>query len=276
MANKTKSIGDRMKAYEACYDIRVPARTYVMIRLDGKGFSKYTKMFEKPFDRTLSHVMDFATIELCKYMNPKFAYTQSDEISLMFTDLENIDSELIFDGKVQKLCSISASKITQAFNKKMLQILTFKMEESVLIDKIRTGDLPEIDAVFDARVYIIPDFREVSNYFIWRQQDCTRNSISMAASANFSHKLLEGKSSSEKQEMLFQEKNINWNDYETKFKRGSIIKKFPIQVEIKENPKGEIGVGGYATRNKWLPDARTPVFTQDKQYLYDLIPTIEI
>jgi tRNA(His) 5'-end guanylyltransferase len=276
MANKTKSLGDRMKAYEACYDVRVPARTYVMIRLDGKGFSKYTKMFDKPFDKTLSNVMDSATIELCKYMNPKFAYTQSDEISLMFTDLESIDSELIFDGKVQKLCSISASKITQAFNKKMLQTLALKMPCETLVAKIITGELPEIDAVFDARVYIIPDFREVSNYFIWRQQDCTRNSISMAASANFSHKSLEGKSSDEKQEMLFQEKGINWNDYETKFKRGSIIKKFPIQVEIKEFPKEAIGFGGYATRNKWLPDARTPIFTQEKQYLYDLIPTIEI
>lgn len=266
---KIKDLGDRMKAYEQCYDIRVPARGYVIIRLDGKGFSKYTKMFEKPFDGKLSHVMDAATIELCKYLNPKFAYTQSDEISLMFTDIENIESELIFDGKVQKLCSISASKVTTAFNKTMLKILAlYKYNKDELYERILSGDLPQIDAVFDSRVFIIPDFREVSNYFIWRQQDCTRNSISMAASANFSHKSLEGKSSAEKQEMLFTEKGINWNDYLPKYKRGTVIKKQPVFVE---------GQNGEAVqRNKWVPDYNTPVFTQEKEYLYNLIPTISI
>lgn len=266
---KNESLGDRMKAYEVCYDVRVPARTYVIIRLDGKGFSKYTKMFEKPFDDKLSNVMDVATIELCKYLNPKFAYTQSDEISLVFTDIENIESELIFDGKVQKLCSISASKVTAAFNKTMLKILaTFKYNKDELFEKITSGNFPEIDAVFDSRVFIIPDFREVSNYFIWRQQDCTRNSVSMAASANFSHKLLEGKSSDEKQEMLFTEKGINWNDYLPKYKRGTVIKKQTIFVDGQN--------GEPVQRSKWLPDYNTPIFTQEREYLYSLIPTIQI
>ncbi len=266
--NGKNDLSSRMKAYEACYDVRVPARTYTIIRLDGKGFSKYTRMFKKPFDDNLSNVMDAATIELCKTFNPKFAYTQSDEISLMFTDIENIESELIFDGKVQKLGTISASKVTQAFNKKMLQIVAMNLPIELLTTKIMTGDFPEIDATFDARVFIIPDFREVSNYFIWRQQDCTRNSISMAGHAELGAKAIMGKSGKEVQEMLFKEKGINWNDYKTKYKRGSVIKKFPIHVE---GPNGED-----TTRNKWLPDANTPIFTQDKQYLYDLIPTIQI
>jgi tRNA(His) 5'-end guanylyltransferase len=267
--NGKNDLSSRMKAYEACYDVRVPARTYVIIRLDGKSFSKYTKMFDKPFDDKLSNVMDVATIELCKYLNPKFAYTQSDEISLVFTDIENIESELIFDGKVQKLCSISASKVTAAFNKTMLKILaTFKYNKDELFEKIITGNFPEIDAVFDSRVFIIPDFREVSNYFIWRQQDCTRNSVSMAASANFSHKLLEGKSSEEKQEMLFTEKGINWNDYLPKYKRGTVIKKHLVFVEGQN--------GETVQRSKWLPDYNTPIFTQEKEYLYNLIPTIQI
>ena len=268
MGNKTKSLGDRMKGYEACYEFKVPARTYVIIRLDGKGFSKYTGRFEKPFDDMLSNVMDSATVELCKYMTPKFAYTRSDEISLLFTDIENIESELIFDGKVQKLCSISASKITQAFNKKMLQSLTLKMDKDELMGRIISGDLPEIDAVFDARVFIIPDFREVSNYFIWRQQDCTRNSVSMAAHALLGHSATMNKSSEEKQEMLFQEKGVNWNDYKPKYKRGSVIKKHSFEIE---GPNGET-----STRNKWIVDSNTPIFTQEREYLHNLIPIIEI
>ena len=263
-----KTLEVRMKEYESCYGFKIPARTYTIIRLDGKGFSKYTKMFEKPFDGILSNVMDVATVELCKMLNPKFAYTQSDEISLIFTDIENIESEMVYDGKVQKLCSISASKVTAAFNKTMLRLLaTFKYTPQELYNRIVSGDLPELDAVFDSRVFIIPDFREVSNYFIWRQQDCTRNSVSMAASANFSHKMLEGKSSEEKQEMLFQEKNINWNDYLPKYKRGSVIKKQLIFVEGQDGEPVE--------RRKWLPDYNTPIFTQDKEYLYNLIPIIK-
>lgn len=266
---KKNDLATRMKAYESCYDIRIPARTYVIVRLDGKNFSKYTEMFEKPFDDKLSNVMDVATIELCKYLHPKFAYTQSDEISLVFTDVENIETELIFDGKVQKLCSISASKVTTAFNKTMLKILAlFKYNKNELFEKIISGNFPEIDAVFDSRVYIIPDFREVSNYIIWRQQDCTRNSVSMAASANFPHGLLDGKSSEEKQEMLFTEKGINWNDYLTKYKRGTIIKKQLVFVDGQD--------GEPVQRNKWLPDYNTPIFTQEKEYLYNLIPTIQI
>lgn len=264
MSNKTKDLSSRMKTYEACYDIRVPPRTYIIIRLDGKGFSKYTKMFNKPFDDNLSNVMDGATIELCKYLNPKFAYTQSDEINLVFTDIENINSQLIFDSKVQKLCSISASKVTAAFNKLMLKVVAMSMEPQELFSNI-LGGLPEIDAVFDSRVFIIPDFREVSNYFIFRQQDCTRNSVSMAASSVYSHKELEGKSSSEKQEMLFQ-KGINWNDYKTKYKRGSIIKKHTYEVD---GPNDTTVI-----RSKWVP-YNTPIFTEEKQFLYDLIPTIE-
>jgi len=266
MGNKN-DLSSRMKEYEACYNIKFPARTYVIVRLDGKGFSKYTKMFDKPFDDHLSNVMDVATIELCKYLNPKFAYTQSDEISLLFTDIENIESELIFDGKLQKLCSISASKVTSAFNYKMLQILSgFKYQPDELITKILTGDLPEIEAVFDSRVFIIPDFREVSNYFIWRQQDCTRNSLSMAASAAYSHHDLENKSGSDKHDMLMA-KGINWNDYKSKYKRGAIIKKHTYDID---------GVNGETvTRSKWIP-VETPIFTEDKEFLYNLIPTIKI
>jgi len=264
---KNKSFSERMKAYEQCYDFRIPARTYTIIRLDGKGFSKYTKMFEKPFDDILSNVMDVATIELCKFMTPKFAYTQSDEISLLFTDIENIESELIFDGKVQKLCSVSASKVTSAFNKTMLKLLaSFKYSPEELLQKITSGDFAEIDAVFDSRVYIIPDFREVSNYFIWRQQDCTRNSISMAASALYSDSELKGKSGNMKQEMIFQ-KGINWNDYKTKYKRGSIIKKHQMTVD---------GANGEEVmRTKWVPDYNTPIFTEQKDFLYNLIPIIK-
>ncbi len=261
------NLGDRMKSYEKCYEFRIPKRTYIILRLDGVNFSKYTRMFNKPFDDILSNAMDVATARVCEYMNPKFAYTQSDEASFVFTDIENIESETIFDGKVQKLASIAASKMTSAFNQIMLRLLsTLKYRPEEIADKIVTNKFPEIEAVFDARVFIIPDYREVSNYLIYRQQDCTRNSVTMAAGSVYSHKELHGKSGEEKQEMLFQ-KGINWNDYAVKYKRGVVIKRVPYAVE---GPKGEV-----AMRNKWMPDYNTPIFTQEREYLYNLIPIIQ-
>jgi tRNA(His) 5'-end guanylyltransferase len=265
---KNKSLGDRMKEYEKCYEFKVPNRSYVIIRLDGKGFSKYTKKFNKPFDDILSNVMDAATIELCKYLTPAFAYTQSDEISLVFSTIDNIDAEMVFDGKLQKLCSISASKVTAAFNKTMLRLLmSFKYTPEEIMQKLVTGDFPEIDAVFDSRVFVIPDIREVANYFVWRQQDCTRNSVSMAAHALLGHSATMNKSSSEKQEMLFQEKGVNWNDYAVKYKRGTVIKNQEVFID---GPNGEP-----VKRNKWLPDYNTPIFSENSEYLYNLIPKNE-
>jgi tRNA(His) 5'-end guanylyltransferase len=158
--------------------------------------------------------------------------------------------------------------MTSAFNQIMLRLLaTFKYRPEELMERLLSNKLTEIEAVFDARVFVIPDFREISNYMIWRQQDCTRNSITMAAGSVYSHKELHGKSGEEKQEMLFQ-KGINWNNYTVKYKRGIVIKKTPYAVE---GPNGEV-----VMRSKWLPDYNTPVFTQDREYLYSLIPTITV
>ena len=172
---------------------------------------------------------------------------------------------MIYDGKVQKICSITAARATEAFNSFMLKYLaTFKYSSEKLVQEIINGNVKELGAIFDARVFIIPDITEVYNYFVWRQQDCTRNSVSMAASANFSHKLLEGKSGNEKQEMLFSEKGINWNDYKPKYKRGVVVKRQSIWVE------GENGDS--VQRNKWIPDYNTPEFSKDREYLQNLIP----
>lgn len=264
MATK-KSFSDRMKDYESCYGFRVPSRSYVIVRLDGVGFSKFTAQFQKPFDDILSNTMDFTTIELCKNFNPKMAYTQSDEISLIFTNIDNIDAELIYDGKIQKLCSILAAKATESFNIFMLKYLAaFKYSPEELSAKILDGSLTELGAIFDARVFVIPDLTEVYNYFVWRQQDCTRNSISMAAHAAFGDKKTKYKSGSDKQEMLFSEAGINWNDYKVKYKRGTVIKKQAVTIDGKNGEPVE--------RSKWVPDYATPEFTKDKEYLQNLIP----
>ena len=111
--------------------------------------------------------------------------------------------------------------------------------------------------MFDSRVFQITSKVEVENYFIWRQQDTTRNSISSVAQSLYSHKELNGKKCDEMQEMIFQ-KGINWNDYDAKRKRGRIIEK---QSFTKNN----------AERTKWV-SVGADIFTKDRDYLIERIP----
>jgi tRNA(His) 5'-end guanylyltransferase len=249
-------IGDRIKTfYEDRTKTFLPRRMITIIRLDGKSFSKWTKNLEKPFDDGFSDDMDATAVYLCENIQgAKFAYTQSDEITVVLTDFDSLDSQAWFDYNVQKMTSISASLATAKFNQLRMFREGYDSEYKL--------------ACFDARVFQVPDIEEMINTIIWRQQDCTRNSVSMAAHALLGHSATMNKSSDEKQELLFKEKGVNWNDYKVKYKRGVVIKKQTIWVDGQN--------GEPVQRSKWLPDYNIPIFTQEKEYLYNLIPVIKI
>lgn len=212
------SLGDRMKErYEDRTRYSLPRRTYTIIRLDGKAFHTFTRGYEKPYSDLIVKWMDATAIELCKNIQGvKFAYTQSDEISLLLTDFENRMTEAWFDGNIQKIVSIAASIATTAFNKaKFLDDYNIHTEFAFENEILFTAN-------FDARVFTIPDRVEVANYFIWRQQDAVRNSVQMLAQSLYSHKELQGKNSSQLQELTFQ-KGKNWNDVSVRNKRGGFV-----------------------------------------------------
>jgi len=112
-------LGNRMKNYyEDRYRIKLPRKSYTIIRVDGKAFHTFTRKFERPFDPWLMALMDTVAIELIKELQgAKFAFVQSDEVSVLLTDFEKIETEACFDYTLQKICSISASIATAAFNR---------------------------------------------------------------------------------------------------------------------------------------------------------------
>jgi tRNA(His) 5'-end guanylyltransferase len=118
-------------------------------------------------------------------------------------------------------------------------------------------------AFFDARAFTIPDQVEVHNYFVWRQKDATRNSISMAAQAHFSHKQLLNKNTNEMQEMLWAEHGVNWNDYDPRFKRGTLVYKELRVSDVTYTDKrtGEPHKIEDLERTVWTSTA-APIFTQ--------------
>ena len=203
---KNSDLGNRMKIYEFQETGRkfLP-RLPVYARLDGRGFSKFTKGMNRPFDDDFYQCMLDTTTYLVKSTNAKIGYFQSDEISLCW-DYHNVP----FDGKIQKINSTLASAATSAFVISALEYFPERVKKLV----------PH----FDCRVFVMPDKTEVANAFVWRNNDCTKNSISQIASHYFSHKELMNKTGKEKQEMLFQKYGINYNDYPVKYKRGSWVR----------------------------------------------------
>lgn len=229
--------GDRMKNYENTYRFYLPKRMPVIIRIDGTHFHSYTRGMKKPFDEDLVH----AFWETCKYlaqniMGCKIVYHQSDEISLLLTNYDKLTTQSWFDNNLQKNVSVSASMATAKFN----EIMKKKYPDKEL-------------ATFDNRAWILPH-DEVCNYFIWRQQDATKNSISMVARSYFSHRELQGLNSSQMQDKLMLEKGVNWNDLPIWQKRGVCITKQYYK-------KGDV------LRSKWDVDYNTPIFTQDRNYI---------
>jgi len=253
------SLGDRMKGYyEARTQSFLPRRTNSMIRLDGKAFHTYTKGFKRPYDLGLMHVMDNTAIALCeRIQGAKMAFVQSDEISIIMTDYDDQQTDAWFDGNVQKITSISASIATAAFNNGMY------LDEEILanMDKV---------AYFDSRVFTLPSQIEVVNCFLWRQQDATRNSVSMAAQSMFSHKELHKKNTSEMHEMMFQ-KGVNWNDYPVGFKRGRAIVKETYLHSGRNKKTGEMAE---THRSRWV-SVEPPIFSQEPSFILNRLPKTE-
>jgi tRNA(His) 5'-end guanylyltransferase len=208
MSDKT-SIGDRMKSYEDTS--RFMPGIPIMARLDGRAFHSFCRGLNKPFDERLHRLMVETTRFLVEETQPAIAYTQSDEISLTWL-ITDPQSQMIFDGRVQKLVSTLSALATLKFN----QLLPEHLPE-------KSSLLP----TFDCRVFQVPTQEEAANCFLWRERDATKNSISAAGQACFSHKELQGKNGSEIQEMLWQ-RGINWNDYPDWAKRGTWVQRYRV------------------------------------------------
>jgi tRNA(His) guanylyltransferase len=206
-----QTIGDRIKSYEHTDTKRVAMRGLPLVaRLDGKNFHAYTKGMDKPYDADLSSIFSNVLVDLVDRFQPTVGYTQSDEISLVWWIPIESTHELPYGGRIQKIDSLLAAYTSVKFNS--LASIAFPAKQEML-------------PTFDCRTFCVPTLREAFHTLLWRQQDATKNTISMAAHAHFSHSSLHGMNGSEMQERLFVEKGINFNDYPVQFKRGIFAKR---------------------------------------------------
>lgn len=248
------SLGTRMKEYETVSKNYLLRRTPVIIRVDGKAFHTFTKKINHfndlsvavgPFSEKLHNVMTQTMLAMVSQIqNAKIGYTQSDEISILLTDWATLTTDQWFGGGVQKIASVAGAMAATYFNFYLER--EFRGEFPGVVPTC----IPEIP-LFDARVFNLPR-EEVTNYFIWRQQDATRNSINMLGQFYFSHKELHGKNVNQVQDLLMLQKGINWNNLNTWKRRGACVIPNPNKID---------------SSAAFIVDREIPIFTQDRGYI---------
>lgn len=192
----------RMRALESYHSIKVPGNTWLVVRVDGRSFSKFTETmkFKKPFDPKFSSHMISVAKSLVEEFQATYAFTESDEISLLLPP-----SWSLFDRELEKIVSISAAAAAS------------KMTDAIVSDA--HGDILTPSIMFDSRVCVCPNEGAVTDYFRWRQSDANRCAINgycywtlrqEGITAHKASSILNKKSQDEKMDML-KEKNIQWD-----------------------------------------------------------------
>ena len=253
------TLGDRMKTYEAnALDLNCSKDSYVVIRLDGNHFHTWVKSvgLKKPFDMRMISAIQKATLELCKRIPTCImGYCQSDEITLVLKKGENEKSEAWFNNRVQKLCSISASICSVAFNDAIQEQFDDEYFER---------------AYFDSRVIFLPSLDEVVNCLIWRQNDCIKNSVATYAQSMFPQKQLLNKCQNEQIEMMLKLKGEDWNKLSTVKKMGTLVhKELRSGVATHWSSKENKFIDEKFTRGMFFVDEEIPRFSTNKQFLID-------
>lgn len=191
----------QMRALEYFHTLRLLPGAWVVIRVDGRGFSRFTESrFDKPFDLKFHGLMVETTKALLVELQGIYAYTESDEISVLFRP----DWDL-FDRSLEKIVSISASIASATFSHACQTAVNF-----------------------DSRVWLGANKSQVVDYFRWRQADATRCALNgwcywtlrqAGKSVGQATAMLNGQSVAFKNELLFQH-GINFNELPTWQRRG--------------------------------------------------------
>lgn len=243
-----EELGDRMKGqYERRSQTLLPRRTNTIIRIDGRAFHTWTKGMDRPVSTQLIGWMDRTACDLMGEIGgAKMAFVQSDEISILTTDYDKIETQAWFDGEVQKLCSIVASYTTARFIKHWLSD-SYPDNPNILDQRFPN---------FDARCFTVPDPVEVHNYFVWRQRDAERNAMLSIGQSCFGHQQMQGCSPQGIRVKMTLKNGVGWEDsYPKGYLHGRTI--------------------WYTEDSRWVVDPKAARFVDDPSLVDCLFPESE-
>jgi len=247
---KNEEFEARMRAMECFHSLRLLPGAWPIVRVDGRGFSRFTEArFEKPFDARFREIMVATATALLEEMDGIYAYTESDEISVLFPPEWDF-----FDRELEKIVSLSAGIASATFTQ-------------------TCGER----AHFDSRVLLAVNEEAVSDYFRWRQSDAARCALNgwcywtlrkAGSSVKEATETLEGKSTGYKNELLFSH-GINFNDLPLWQRRGTGLYWETYEKEGYNPLRAEKVV---AIRRRIRIDSTLPMKEEYARFLLRLLP----
>lgn len=247
-----EALGDFHKKLECLSETRLIPGIPVIARLDGRAFHTLTRNAEKPYDKGFIDCMEETCKALIREFNTDIGYVQSDEISLVWSSLD------IFDGRVQKLCSVMAGVAAVTFNNALCGC--------DLYYSVKTP-------VFDCRIWQVPSLSIAADNLMWREMDASKNSINMAAYSIFAARELENVPAKHRLEMLEAE-GFHWNLLDSRLKRGSFFKKVTELKTLTEEEREKIPVQHRPDENQKFE--RSTIKRMDWWKLTSMLNTMEV
>lgn len=233
-------------------DYKLDKSKPILLMLDGRSFSKFTKQFNAPFDADFVRLMNNTAKFLCaNIQNAVHAFVQSDEISIYLKPCEEL-TEPWFGGRLNKICSVAAGMASSFF---MKEYITYKLTANADPEFTKERGIyeieEEIDALpvptFDCKAWNVPTYNEVIDWFVYRQKDCVRNSKQQFAQTFCSYSELLNKTADEQILFCIQKTDgeQNWNLLDPTLQYGRLISKETYEIV---HPSTE----AIYTRNIWV------------------------
>ncbi len=272
---KFDTLEEKCRYFQSNADFRLHKNSFILAHIDGRTFSRLVKnRFKKPFDSNFIEMMNETAKYLCQNIPcVKFAYVQSDEITLVMCDYseENNDAEFFFDGRLCKLQSIIASMATSKFGRLMTLYSIRSAEKCADCAAVIEGT-PLMQ--FDCKCWNVLNGNDAFAWVLYRQIDCVRNSKQQAAQTYFSHKELEGKHTDEQIELLKKEKGIDWY---TDYNDGEKYGRFVYKRDFVLSRVNEDGSTDEFKRGKWVVEGVYDISNpENKKKLFEIVPEFKL
>lgn len=258
-----ETLEQKCNFYRSLTDYRLLPNSHILVMVDGHKFSSVIKKkFKRPFDDDFIRMMNEVAIYLCENIQgAKFAYVQSDEISVLITDFDTPETDSYFGFRLCKLQSLIASMATAKFN------------QLYAIKNINEGMNPEKAltlCTFDCKAWTVPNANDAYAWFLYRQNDCIKNSKSQTAQSCCSYKELLRLTADEMIQFALEMRGVKWEEFSDDKKFGRIIRRVPVQMEKDIEKKDGTTEHLVFTRQVWTAEA-APVINTDGSLIRELI-----
>lgn len=247
----------RQIEYEENQNYKILPRIPVIIKIDGRSFSKITKHTQKPFCHKIMALLNETMLALVKQIDGVvFGYQYSDKMLFVLRNDRSQDEDPWFGNHIQQQASVAASMATYHFMRNL-----WSMDDPPNLE----GDI-----TFHARVFGVPSIKEACNYLIYRQWMCLQNAINEAVYSvlwpRYGKKtaaFLDEKSLDQRKQIL-EDAGLDLDNLPSAYRLGSAAYVVPTIVHTTQ---------GQINRQKWTLDFDIPLLSKSQDWLRTILTT---